>query len=82
MLARQGKAEEAMREIGEALRLDPGSADAHNNMGLVLLASGRARESIVHFDEALRLKPDFAVARRNLARAQAMLSAGAVPRSR
>jgi Flp pilus assembly protein TadD len=61
---------EATEQLNEALRLNPDSAEAHNNLGLVLLASGQARASIPHFTAALRLKPDLAVARQNLARAQ------------
>ena len=51
----------------------PDSAEAHNNLGLVLLASGKARESIPEFEAALRLKPELKVAADNLHCAQAAI---------
>ena len=50
-----------------------GSAEAHNNLGLALLASGKARESIPEFEVALRLKPALKGTSDNLRRAQAQL---------
>ena len=58
----------------EALRLNPNSAEAHNNLGLALLASGKARESIAEFETAMRLKPQLKGTSENLQRAQAQLS--------
>lgn len=55
------------------MRLNPEGAEAHNNLGLVLLAGGKARESLPHFSAALRLKPDLAAAQENLRRAEARL---------
>ena len=40
-------------QLHEALRLNADSAEAHNNLGLALLASGKARESIPEFEAAL-----------------------------
>jgi Tfp pilus assembly protein PilF len=61
-------------QLHEALRLNADSAEAHNNLGLALLASGKARESNPQFEAALRLKPAPQVASENLRRAQAQLS--------
>ena len=43
MLARQGRMAEAVEQLNEALRLNPNSAEAHNNLGVVLLRSGKGR---------------------------------------
>ena len=66
---------ETVDQLNEALRLNPGSAEAHNNLGLVLLASGKPDESAAHFSTALRLKPDLAVAQENLRHAQMQIDA-------
>ena len=49
-----------------ALRLSPGLAPAHYNLGVILAAQGRAGEAAGQYREALRLNPGFAEARRNL----------------
>src|SRR5205823_11032869 len=74
LLARQGKAAEAVEQLNEALRLNPNNADAHNNLGVILLRLGKAEESIPHFSAALRLRPELAVARDNLKRAEAQIN--------
>jgi tetratricopeptide (TPR) repeat protein len=61
--------------LNEAIRLDPNIAEAHNNLGLVLLMQGNPEKSIPHFSTALRLKPDLKVAQDNLNRAQAQINA-------
>jgi Flp pilus assembly protein TadD len=75
MLARLGKLPEAREQLGMALRLNPNSPEAHNNLGLVLLMQGDADKSIPEFSTALRLKPEFKLAQENLNRAQAQLKA-------
>jgi Flp pilus assembly protein TadD len=75
MLARQGKFSEATSQLSEALRLEPGNAEAHNNLGLVLLMAGQPEKSLPHFSAALRLKPNFAAASENLKRAQRQIDA-------
>jgi Flp pilus assembly protein TadD len=62
----QGKLDEAIRQFQEAIRLKPGYAEAHNNLGTAFYQQGRAGEAIREFQEALRLKPDYADARKNL----------------
>ena len=61
-----------MRELAEAIRLEPTSAAAHNNLGILLVSSGRFDEGIEHFRSALRLRPDFAESAANLERAEAL----------
>ena len=63
-----------MEELNEVLRLNPNSAEAHNNLGVVLLRLGKAEESIPHFSTAIQLKPELAVARDNLKRAQTQIN--------
>jgi spermidine synthase len=64
-----GLLEDAEVELREALRYLPASAEAHNDLGVVLAAGGRIEDARLHFAEAVRLQPDFTEARNNLARA-------------
>ena len=64
---------EAIKQLHEALRLNPNNAETHANLGWALLDSGNARESIAEFETALRLKPELNGAADNLRRAQAQL---------
>ena len=61
-----GRSREAMAQYKEALRLSPGFAEAHNNLGHALNGEGRTGEAIAELEEALRLKPDYAEAHNNL----------------
>ena len=54
-----------------ALAIDPSYANAHNNLGNVLLAIGRNDDAIREFSELVRLQPDSAAALGNLAAAYA-----------
>ena len=63
--------DEAISQYQEAIRLRPGNASAHNNLGNALARKGQMDEAIRQFQEALRLQPDFANARKNLAAALA-----------
>jgi Flp pilus assembly protein TadD len=67
---REGKPVKAVEPLNEALRLNPSSATAHYDLGMVLLKLGKTEESIPHFSAAIRLKPDWALPRENLKRAQ------------
>ena len=67
--ANAGRTDEAIIQFQEALRLKPGYAEAHNNLGNALDAVGRTREAIGQYEEALRLEPNLAEAHYNLGRA-------------
>jgi tetratricopeptide (TPR) repeat protein len=57
---------DAILRYEAALRLAPGFAEAHNNLGVALLSSGRLPEAQQRFTAALQAKPDYADARANL----------------
>jgi len=48
------------------VRLDPLMADAHNNLGNLLLAAGRRDEAIACYETCLRIDPTHPLAGRNL----------------
>jgi len=75
MLAREpGRLEDAVARFNEALRLQPGYADAHYNLGLALhKIPGRENDAISQYQEALRLKPDYVDAHNNLGNALASM---------
>jgi tetratricopeptide (TPR) repeat protein len=52
----------------EAEAGEPGAADAHRLLGLVLEKEGRTAEALTEIHTALRLRPDFKAAREDLAR--------------
>jgi tetratricopeptide (TPR) repeat protein len=59
----------AIRSYREAIRLDPSLAEAHNNLGNVLLDKGGVDGAIRCYREAIRLDPSLAVAHSNLGNA-------------
>jgi tetratricopeptide (TPR) repeat protein len=52
-----GRLDEAIAQYEEAVRLKPGYAEAHCNLGNALSAEGRTREAIAQYEDALRLEP-------------------------
>jgi tetratricopeptide (TPR) repeat protein len=70
----QGKLEDASRSFSEAVRLNPGFAEAQNNCANALAGEGRYREAIEHYTAALRLDPLFTDAHVGLA--AALISTG------
>ena len=62
-----------MREYREAVRLNPGMGQAHNNLASLLEGTGQYDEALVHYREALRLKPGAWQAYANLAACLARL---------
>jgi tetratricopeptide (TPR) repeat protein len=67
LLGQQGApASEVAAEFREAIRLQPDHAEAHNNLGLVLLQSGDDEGALAALRDAVRIAPDYAEARANL----------------
>jgi superkiller protein 3 len=60
----KGRLDEAIDHLQEFVRLEPGSALAHNNLGLALYDKGRLQEAFGHFQQALQLDPNLTEARR------------------
>jgi tetratricopeptide (TPR) repeat protein len=54
-LLMQGRIDDAIPHLQEALRLEPAHAEAHSNLGVALARRGRIDEAIAHYREALRL---------------------------
>jgi tetratricopeptide (TPR) repeat protein len=61
-----GQMPEALSEYQRAVRIYPNYADAHNNLGAILLQSGRTTEAVVEYQAAVRLDPDYPDAHSNL----------------
>jgi Flp pilus assembly protein TadD len=72
VLYRQGKFDEAVLQFAEALRINPGYAEAHSDLGVTLSRQGQLDEAVRQFVEALRIEPGFAQASSNLKLVQAM----------
>ncbi|MEH2003728.1 tetratricopeptide repeat protein [Nostoc sp.] len=60
------KFEEAAVKYKAALRLDPNSIIAHNNLGLALYTQGKLEEAITAYQKALEIDPNYALAHSNL----------------
>ena len=69
-LYRAGNFQGSIAAARRALELEPGYAEAHNNIAAGLASLGRWDEAIAAAREALRLRPDFPLARNNLAWAE------------
>ncbi|MGV0105633.1 hypothetical protein NSTCB13_04381 [Nostoc sp. DSM 114160] len=63
------KFEEAALKYKAALRLDPNSVFAHNNLGIALYKQGKLSEAIAAYQQALQIDPNFATAHNNLGNA-------------
>ncbi len=63
---RIGRYEEAIDELKEALRLDPGYIEVHNNLAVTYDKMNRFEEAIAELEEALRLNPAYIEAHSNL----------------
>jgi protein O-mannosyl-transferase len=61
-----GRATDAIREYRRALQIYPNYADAHNNLGAILLQAGRTTEAVAEYQTAVRLDPDYPDAHSNL----------------
>ncbi len=57
-LINEGKAEEALKPLREAVELRPTSPDYRHNLGVALAHQDRLDEALAAFREALRIKPE------------------------
>src|SRR5262249_28066950 len=62
----QGRYAAAAAQYAEALRLRPGYASAHNNLGVALTHQGRYAAAATHLAEAIRINPAYPTAHNNL----------------
>jgi len=53
------------------VKLDPASANAHDDLGVALFQLGDDEKAVEQFNDALRIDPSYAGARRNLELTQA-----------
>ncbi len=61
VLAAQSKnPAQAIQWIGKAIKVNPGVAAAHSNLGAALKELGRFDEAVASYDKAIRLMPDMA----------------------
>jgi len=65
-LLAQGKTEQAIQVLREAVKLKPDDEDAHYNLGSALARVGQLDEAAKELAEALRLFPDYVDAHNNL----------------
>ena len=68
-----GRFSEAIDQCKQALRIDPDSSEAHNNLGNALAQTGRASEAIDHYKQTLRMNPNSSDAHNNLGAALALM---------
>ncbi len=65
-LAQQGRFDEAVRGFEQAIRLQPGFAEAHNNLGNIFLFQRKFDQAVACYRQALQLNPASAEAFHNL----------------
>jgi tetratricopeptide (TPR) repeat protein len=61
-----GRMPDAILEYQKAVRIYPNYAEAHNNLGALLLQSGHTTEAVAEYQAAVRLDPDYPDAHSNL----------------
>jgi len=71
LLQAEGKFDQALPYLNEALRIRPSSATVHNNLAVSLLMTDRLDDAVQEFRKSLELDPTYENARYNLARALA-----------
>jgi Tfp pilus assembly protein PilF len=60
-----------VKEYEKILLIQPQNANAHNNLGVILILQGKLDEAIAHFNRAVQIDPNYTDARNNLNRALA-----------
>lgn len=73
VLAKEGKADEAITHFSEALRIKPNYAEAQYNIGLALAMQGKFEKAANHFSKAVLIRPEFANAHHDLGNALSAL---------
>jgi len=68
-----GRFREAIDHFSEALKLEPQSAENHDNLGVALAQAGRMEEAAGHFSKALEIDSSHEKARQHLSAAQQAL---------
>jgi tetratricopeptide (TPR) repeat protein len=66
-LSQEGAAQEGIRDLQMAVKIQPGNVDSRNNLGNALLQQGREREAILQFQKVLEIQPHELRAQSNLA---------------
>ena len=72
-LLKGGQIDQAETDFRRVIAVDPSSAIAHNNLGLILIQRHRFADAAEEFAKAVQLRPDMIDAKRNLAGAQLLL---------
>jgi protein O-GlcNAc transferase len=68
VVAHQLTRPDAAALVGRAIALDPNSAEAHNDRGVILAANGSFAEALSCFERAVALNPSYGEARNNFGR--------------
>ena len=58
----QGKYKKAISFYKKALKINPGYAEGHSNIGAALARQERIDEAILEYEKALKINPNFAEA--------------------
>lgn len=65
--AKQGRKEEALRELAKAVKINRGFPEAHNDMATILFDQGKVEEAMANYEDVLRIHPTHAATHRNYA---------------
>ena len=67
ILLQKGRFDEAIARCQQAVKIQPRSARAHNNLAIAFLGKGQAREAVAQYNTSLEIQPDNARTLSNLA---------------
>jgi Flp pilus assembly protein TadD len=76
VLLQRGERVEAEQVLRRVLELEPGDAEAHHNLGCLLLGLGRAEEAVSQLELAVKLRPGRTISRQMLDQAVGRLESG------